>query len=121
MGKKRKSKKKDNFERQAAFAAAMAQAGGWPGNGIDFAALAGKGRRNGLLGKLMRARPSEQLLLGLLLGAGAAWVLSDEELRGKLIKGGMKLYASLAGGLEEMKEQVADIRAELEAGELGAD
>lgn len=63
----------------------------------------------------LRARKSEQFLLGALIGAAAAWVLSDEELRAKLIKGGMKLYSNLAGGFEEMKEQMADIRAEVAA------
>jgi hypothetical protein len=61
------------------------------------------------------SRHTEQFLLGLVLGAGATWVLSDEELRGKLLKAGMKLYANVAGGFEEIKEQMADIRAEVEA------
>ncbi|MCK2096020.1 YtxH domain-containing protein [Thauera aromatica] len=63
----------------------------------------------------LRARKSEQFLLGALLGAAATWVLTDEELRAKLIKAGMKLYANMAGGFEEMKEQMADIRAEIAA------
>ncbi len=116
MGKKRNKKKGNKYEREAAFAAAMAQAGGWPGAGMGR-----RGQRNGLLNGLMRTRPSEQFLLGALLGVGAAWVLSDEELRGKLIKAGMKLYAGLAGGFEEMKEQMADIRAELDAEQFGAE
>lgn len=56
---------------------------------------------------------SDQFLLGLLLGAGAAWVLSDEEIRGKLIKSVMKVYAGVAGSFEELKEQMADIKAEV--------
>ncbi len=120
MAKKRK-KKGNKHERETAFAATMAQACGWPGGPAGMAALGRKGRRNGLLNGLMRTRPSEQFLLGALLGAGAAWVLSDEELRGKLIKAGMKLYAGLAGGFEEMKEQMADIRAELETEQFDAE
>jgi hypothetical protein len=58
---------------------------------------------------------TEQFLMGLLVGAGAAWVLNDEELRGKLIKAGMKLYANVAGGFEELKEQMADLKAEVAA------
>lgn len=111
MAKKHKKKLKQ-FDQDAAYAA-MAQFGGWP------AGMAGAGQRKGLLNKLMRGRPSEQFLLGALLGAGAAWILADEELRGKVIKAGMKLYSGLAGGFEEMKEQMADIRAELEAGQHG--
>ncbi|WP_333874950.1 hypothetical protein [Methylobacter sp.] len=58
-------------------------------------------------------RHTDQFLMGLMLGAGAAWILSDEELRGKLIKAGMKFYSGVAGGFEEIKEQMADIRAEV--------
>ena len=61
------------------------------------------------------SRHADQFLIGLALGAGAAWVLSDEELRGKMLKAGMKLYANVAGGFEELKEQMADIRAEVAA------
>lgn len=69
------------------------------------------------LGRLLPKKRSDQFLLGLLLGAGASYLLSDAELRGKLIKSGMKLYAGLAGGMEEIKEQVADMKAEIEAEE----
>lgn len=64
---------------------------------------------------------TEQFLMGLMIGAGAAWLLSDEEMRGKLIKAGMKLYASIAGGFEELKEQMGDIRAEVDAERHGDD
>ena len=63
----------------------------------------------------LRTGNTEQFLLGALIGAAAAWVLSDEELRGKIVKSAMKLYSGVAGGFEEMKEQMADIRAEVEA------
>jgi hypothetical protein len=56
---------------------------------------------------------TDQFLLGLMIGAGAAWVLGDEEIRGKLIKAAMKVYAGVAGGFEEFKEQMADIKAEV--------
>jgi hypothetical protein len=66
-------------------------------------------------------RHTDQLLLGLLVGAGAVWVLGDEEIRGKLIKTAMKVYANVAGGFEEVKEQMADIRAEVAAERHGDD
>ncbi len=72
----------------------------------------------GLLGGLSKLLPSSrsnQFLLGALIGAAAAYVLSDDELRGKMIKSGLKLYSGLLGGVEEMKEQVADIQAEMQA------
>jgi len=82
-------------------------AGAFPGSGLF---------QDGLLQGMpafLRTANAEQFLLGAVLGATAAWVLADEELRGKLIKAGMKLYAGVAGGFEEMKEQMADIKAEV--------
>jgi hypothetical protein len=80
------------------------------GNGGVFAGLA----------RMLPSGRTEQFLLGAAIGAAAAYVLSDEELRGKLIASGVKLYAGLVGGLEEVKEQVADIQAELQAEQSGA-
>lgn len=68
-------------------------------------------RLTGLLGK----RPSDQFLLGALVGAAAVYVMSDEKLRGKLIKSGIDLYSSIAGNFAEMKEQMADLHAEVES------
>jgi len=65
------------------------------------------------ISSLFPSQHTDQFLLGLLLGAGAAWVLNDEEMRGKLIKSVMKVYAGVAGGFEELKEQMADIKAEV--------
>lgn len=85
---------------------------GWPA-GLE--AMLGKGRRTGLAA----LHPREQFIVGALIGAAGAYVLGDEKLRAKLIKGGLRLYSELAGGFAEMQEQVADIRAEM-AGETGA-
>lgn len=70
----------------------------------------------GLFASLQGLRRSEQFLVGALLGAAAVYVMGDEQLRGKLIKAGVSLYTNLAGGFEEIKEQVADLRAEMQAG-----
>lgn len=59
---------------------------------------------------------SQQFLAGALLGAVAAYVLSDEALRAKLLRAGVQLYTGLVGGVEEIKEQIADIQAEMAAG-----
>jgi hypothetical protein len=67
-----------------------------------------------LAGVLPRKRRN-QFLLGLTVGAAAAYVLSNEEVRARIIKAGINLYTGLAGGLEEIKEQFADIQAELDA------
>lgn len=82
--------------------------------GYGEGARDGEGLFDGLKG-MLRGRHSEQFLLGLAIGAGAAWVLSDEETRRKLMKAGVDLYSGVAGGVEELKEQMADIKAELDA------
>ncbi|MDD5328514.1 MAG: hypothetical protein PHX38_00785 [Sulfuricella sp.] len=72
----------------------------------------------GLLGNLqgmLGSRRRQQFILGAVLGAAAVYVLSDEKLRAKLIRTGVGLYSGIAGGFEEMKEQMADIQAEVEA------
>ena len=89
------------------------------GNGRGGAAMAGGTGLLGGLGGLLPSRRSEQLLLGLALGAAGAWVLSDAELRGRIMKAAMRLYAGMAAGLEEMKEQAEDLKAELEAEQAG--
>jgi hypothetical protein len=61
------------------------------------------------------AGQTEQFIIGALVGAGVAYVLADEGLRNKIMKSVMKLYAGLTGGLEEFKEQMADLKAEVEA------
>jgi len=102
LAKKKKDKK--NRKRNAVYLVDNAQA------------------RRGLLGglgDLLPSKRSEQFLLGAVLGAAAAYVLSDEELRGRIMKSGVKLYSGLVGGIAEMKEQVADIQAEIAAEESG--
>jgi hypothetical protein len=75
-------------------------------------------QNNGVFSSLAKVLPKkgrDQFLLGLALGAVAAYVLGNEETRARIIKAGVNLYAGLAGGLEEIKEQFADIQAELGA------
>ncbi len=90
----------------------------WKKAGYEAGPMNGAG--GGLAQGLSRLRNSEQFLLGALIGAGAIYVLGDEALRGKLLKAGMRLYGSIAGNFEEMKEQLADIRAEMAAEQGGA-
>lgn len=84
--------------------------GGW----ADGAPARNGGMMGGLAG-LLPGKSSEQFLVGALIGAAATYVLSDEALRAKLIRSGLKLYSELAGGMAELKEQAADIQAELAA------
>lgn len=78
---------------------------------------------NGLLHSLQGlagSRQTEQFILGALIGAAAVYVLGDEQMRGKIVKAGMRLYSGIAGGFEEIKEQMADLKAEV-AAEQAAD
>lgn len=75
----------------------------------NMQAMLGQNAGGGFLSNL---GTGQQFLLGLAVGVGAAYVLGDEELRAKLLRTGLSLYESVAGGLAEMKEQVADIQAE---------
>lgn len=108
MAKKNKQKKAKNFKRRD-----LEQM---------MAMHMGQGQNQGMLGGLGRLLPagrSEQFLLGLLIGGAAAYVLSDEALRGKLFKAGLKAYGGLMGGMAEMKEQMADLQAEVQAEQNG--
>jgi hypothetical protein len=74
---------------------------------------------SGMLGPIgiwLREHPSEQFLIGALAGAALAYVLSNEELRGKILKNGLGMYGAFMSNLAELREQVADIQAEIETG-----
>jgi hypothetical protein len=71
-------------------------------------------RSGGLSGLLPEGR-TEQFLLGAAIGAAAAYVLSDEALRARLLRAGIRLYGEVMGGFAEIKEQMADIQAEVAA------
>lgn len=105
MAKKRKNgKRSKNSNNPALHGAAWGPQAGAPATGI-------LGRLEGMLGQ----RPRDQFLVGALLGAAAVYVLGDEKLRGKLLKSGMQLYENAMGGLAELQEQMADMRAEIDS------
>ncbi len=87
--------------------------------GMGMAALDALLRQNQATG-LAALTPGQQLLAGVVIGAAAAYMFGDEQLRGKLIRAGMQLYTGLAGGFEEIKEQMADIQAEMAAEQRSA-
>ncbi|MCK0512361.1 YtxH domain-containing protein [Aromatoleum buckelii] len=125
MGKK-KHKKAKHRDKAAAYAG-----GSW-GEHPHYSGFGAQGHHAGGFGAglvdedFLRGLPGrlksgqyEQFLMGAVIGAAAAYVLSDEELRAKLVKTGIKLYSNVVGGLEEMKEQMADLKAEAEAERRG--
>lgn len=50
---------------------------------------------------------------GLVLGAAAAYVLTNPKVQRALVKGAVTLWSSLQGGFEEVKEQIQDIKSEM--------
>lgn len=115
MGKKKleKALRKVLAEQQAQ----SVDAGSSGSAGAASASSTGASAASGLLSGLGLSKLSQnqQFLLGALVGAAATYVMTDEAVRGKIMKGAMKLYADMAGGFEEMREQMADLRAEAEA------
>lgn len=56
---------------------------------------------------------------GLLIGAGASFLLTNETVQKNLISTLVKLWAGVQGGAEEMKERFRDAEAELQAAAEG--
>ncbi|WP_206199350.1 YtxH domain-containing protein [Parasulfuritortus cantonensis] len=62
---------------------------------------------------------NDRFLKGLLIGAAAAYLLTNETVQRNAIKGTVKVWSLLQGGVEELKERFHDAEAEIraEAGE----
>ncbi len=50
---------------------------------------------------------------GFVIGAGVALVLTNPTVKKALVKGVVKLWGGLQGGVEELKEQIRDVQAEM--------
>ncbi len=50
---------------------------------------------------------------GLVVGAGVAYVLTNPTVQRSLVKGAVALWSAVQGGVEEVKEQIEDIKAEM--------
>lgn len=55
-------------------------------------------------------------LKGFFLGAALAVIINNPDIQKTVIKGGVKIWSTFQGGLEELKEQVKDVRAEMSQG-----
>jgi len=62
---------------------------------------------------------NERFLKGLLIGAAAAYLLTNESVQRSAIKGVVKVWSMLQGGVEEIKERFHDAEAEIRAAEAG--
>lgn len=50
---------------------------------------------------------------GLLLGAAATYLLTNPKVQRAMVKGAVTLWSSVQGSVEEVKEQIQDIKAEM--------
>lgn len=58
---------------------------------------------------------NDRFLKGLLIGAAAAYLLTNETVQRTAIKGAVKAWSLLQGGVEELKERFHDAEAEIRA------
>ena len=58
-----------------------------------------------------------RFLKGALVGAAAAYLLTNESVQRTVIRGAVQAWSSLQGGMEELKERFQDAEAELHAAE----
>lgn len=52
-------------------------------------------------------------LKGFVVGAGVALILTNPSVQKALVAGAVKLWSTVQGGVEEVKEQIQDIKAEM--------
>lgn len=60
---------------------------------------------------------NDRFLKGLLIGAAATYLLTNESVQRTMIKGAVKAWSFVRGGVEEIKERFHDAEAELHAAE----
>lgn len=94
----------------------MAPMGMQPG----FAAMPGSGYSPAATSSFLNLG-SDRFLKGLLIGAAAAYLLTNESVQRTAIKGVVKLWGGLQGGVEEIKERFQDAEAEIQASEANKD
>jgi hypothetical protein len=87
-------------------------------HGGDYPAAAGmpgpyaRASSGGLLGL-----GNDRFVKGLLIGAAAAYLLTNEGVQRSAIKGVVKAWSLVQGGIEEAKERFQDAEAEIAANE----
>ena len=59
-----------------------------------------------------------RFIKGALIGAVAAYLLTNEKVQQGMIKASVKTWSMMQGGIEEMKERFRDAEAELHAAQL---
>ncbi|MBB5047125.1 hypothetical protein HNR60_001877 [Rhodopseudomonas rhenobacensis] len=61
------------------------------------------------------------LLAGVVVGAAAAYLLSNDKIQSSVIRTAVSLWATVQGGLEEVKERIRDAEAEVTAAKAAAE
>jgi hypothetical protein len=61
---------------------------------------------------------NQRFVTGALVGAAAAYMLSNPAVQDAAIKGAVKVWTVVQGGVEEMKERLRDAEAELHAAQV---
>ncbi|PZA11702.1 hypothetical protein DNX69_11290 [Rhodopseudomonas palustris] len=56
---------------------------------------------------------NDALIKGLLIGAGVTFLLTNDSVQKNMIAALVKVWSSLTGGIEEMKERFRDAEAEI--------
>ncbi|WP_027390318.1 YtxH domain-containing protein [Chrysiogenes arsenatis] len=76
------------------------------------------GAQNGFMNQaksaLFGGSQSDRFIKGLLIGAAATFLLTNEKAQQAIIKAGVTLFSQVASSVEELKEKVEDARAEAE-------
>ncbi len=70
---------------------------------------------------VVAASPRERFIRGLLMGAAASYLLTNDTVQRAAIKGAVKAWSTLQGGVEELKERFQDAEAELRLAEQERD
>ena len=105
------------FQDSNAYGAVNAQAAGqyatqYPANYSTEYAAPAEQTTDGALSSWF-AFTNADYLKGLVLGAGVAVVATNPTVQKAVVSGAVKIWAALQGGVEELKEQVQDAKAEL--------
>lgn len=61
--------------------------------------------------------PSNRFMKGLIIGAAATYVLTNEQIQRAAIKSAVMAWSTLQGGVEELKERFQDAEAEIRMAE----
>ena len=62
---------------------------------------------------------NDRFVKGLLIGAAATYILTNETVQRTAIKGAVRAWSLMQGGVEELKERFQDAEAEMRAAEAG--